>query len=72
MHLLEEVRWEDYEIERWDANAFAFLGNGFDTREYDGRDITHYLGNLDEEGRDVQPEYGDELTQRMAGWAVGL
>ncbi|KAK4561381.1 hypothetical protein LTR86_004698 [Recurvomyces mirabilis] len=68
-HLLERVRYEDFEMEYWDENRFAFLGNGFDTREFDGRDITHYLGLLDDE--DKQPEYGDELVQKMAGWAVG-
>lgn len=43
---------------------------GFDTREFDGRDITHYLGLLDE-GKDVQPAYGDDLLNKLAGWAVG-
>jgi hypothetical protein len=42
----------------------------FDTREFDGRDITNYLGLLD--GEDVQPNYDDELINKMAGWAVGL
>lgn len=73
LHLLKEVRWEDYEIERWDkGNRFAFLGNGFDTRESDGRDVTDYLGGLDEGGRDVQPVYGEELVKKLAGWANGF
>ncbi|KAK5136660.1 hypothetical protein LTR08_002313 [Meristemomyces frigidus] len=72
LHLLERPRFEDFEIGYWDENRFAFLGNGFDTREGDGRDVTHYLGILGDEGRDVQPEYGEELVHRMAGWAVGL
>ena len=72
LHLLKRPRYEDFEMEYWDENVFAFLGNGFDTRETDGRDITDYLGGLDEGGRDVQPVYGDELVRRMAGWAVGL
>lgn len=71
LHLLERPRYEDYEIEYWDDNRYAFMGNGFDTREFDGRDITHYLGNLDEEGRDVQPEYDEDLKNVLAGWAVG-
>ncbi|CAK4032956.1 sterigmatocystin biosynthesis monooxygenase stcW [Lecanosticta acicola] len=71
LHLMERPRYEDYEIETWDDNVFAFLGNGFDTREFDGRDITNYLGNIDEEGEDVQPVYGEELMNKMAGWAVG-
>lgn len=44
---------------------------GFDTREFDGRDITYYLGNIDDQGRDVQPEYGEELINKLAGWAIG-
>jgi hypothetical protein len=98
LHLLDRPRYEDYEIEYWDDNMFAFLGNGeqhfsiicrhvsylcsmvtdhdffhlgFDTREFDGRDITNYLGILDEQGRDVQPQYNDELLNQLAGWAVG-
>lgn len=66
---MEKPRYEDFDIEYWDDNRFAFLGNGFDTREYDGRDITNYLGLLD--GKDEQPEYGDDLLNKMAGWAVG-
>jgi hypothetical protein len=68
-HLLERPRYEDFEIEYWDDNRFAFLGNGFDTREFDGRDITNYLGLLD--GEDVQPDYDSDLINKMAGWAVG-
>lgn len=41
MHLMERPRYEDFDIEYWDDNRFAFLGNGFDTREFDGRDITN-------------------------------
>ncbi|KAK5123775.1 hypothetical protein LTR85_002411 [Meristemomyces frigidus] len=72
LHLLERPRYEDFVMEYWDENRFAFMGNGFDTREFDGRDITHYLGILDDEGKDVQPHYGDELIKQMAGWSVGL
>lgn len=39
------------------------------TREFDGRGITDYLGLL-EEVKDVQPEYGQELVQKLAGWAM--
>ena len=70
LHLMEQPRYEDFGIEYWDDNVFAFLGNGFDTREFDGRDITNYLGLLDEKV-DKQPEYGEELVQKLAGWAVG-
>lgn len=50
--------------------VLTFCFTGFDTREFDGRDITHYLGLL-EDGKDVQPKYGDELLNKLAGWAVG-
>ncbi|GAB7362867.1 hypothetical protein MBLNU230_g3169t1 [Neophaeotheca triangularis] len=71
LHLLSTVRYEDYEIEYWDGNRFAFLGNGFDTRETDGRDVTDYLGSLDGEGVDRQPEWDTGLVDVLAGWAVG-
>ena len=103
-HLMEKPRYEDFEIEYWDDNRYAFLGNGtspassldfmglrcylvapsgfvclryaliycsagFDTREFDGRDITNYLGLLD--GEDKQPDYDPDLINTLAGWAVG-
>ncbi|KAF2759074.1 FAD/NAD(P)-binding domain-containing protein [Pseudovirgaria hyperparasitica] len=70
LHMMKDVRYEDYEIDYWDENRFAFMGNGFDTREFDGRDITNYLGILNDEGKDVQPEYGEELMKTLAGWAI--
>lgn len=70
--VLRQPRYEDFEIKYWDeGNRFAFLGNGFETRESDGRDITNYLGSLDEEGKDVQPAYDEKLIERLAGWAIG-
>ncbi|KAF2397971.1 FAD/NAD(P)-binding domain-containing protein [Trichodelitschia bisporula] len=68
--LLERPRFEDFDMEYWDENRFAFLGNGFHTREFDGRDITNYLGNLDPEGRDVQPEYDEHLVDILGGMAL--
>lgn len=64
---MEAPRYEDYEIKYWGDNMFEFLGNGFEVREFDGRDITNYLGNLDEEGRDVQPEYDEGLIHVLGG-----
>jgi hypothetical protein len=66
LELLRYPRFEDYDIEYWDANRYAFLGNGFEVREADGRDITNYLGLL-EDGRDVQPEYDDGLIDVLGG-----
>lgn len=51
--MLQRPRFEDFDIEYLSQNRFNFLGNGFDTRESDGRDITWYFGLL--EGKDEQP-----------------
>ncbi|CAD0028185.1 unnamed protein product [Aureobasidium pullulans] len=52
------VRWEDYHLTRLEKNRFAYLADGFASRESDGRDLSWYLGLLD--GKDVQPEFKDE------------
>ncbi|KAI9657321.1 MAG: hypothetical protein M1821_003001 [Bathelium mastoideum] len=70
MEMMRQPRYEDFDIEYWDENQFAFMGNGFEIREFDGRDITNYLGLL-EDGVDKQPQYGEELMNELAGWAVG-
>ncbi|OAX83506.1 hypothetical protein ACJ72_02121 [Emergomyces africanus] len=41
--LLKEPKYEDYEIEYWSTNRWAFLGNGFTTEEFDGSDTSKYL-----------------------------
>ncbi|KAK0659414.1 putative sterigmatocystin biosynthesis monooxygenase stcW [Lasiodiplodia hormozganensis] len=69
MELMKAPRYEDFEIVYWNENRFAFLGNGFEVRERDGRDITYYLGLLGDE--DKQPVYGEELVERLAGWKLG-
>lgn len=72
LHFLEALRcprWEDYEMVYWAGNRFAWLGNGFEVREGDGRDVTYYLGLLG--GVDRQPVYGEEMVGRMAGWGLG-
>ncbi|KAF9892982.1 hypothetical protein FE257_012393 [Aspergillus nanangensis] len=51
--VLQAPRYEDYEIDYLTGNRFNYLGDGFDVREYDGRDLTWYYGLLD--GEDVQP-----------------
>lgn len=45
--LASSPRFEDYRIEYWSMNKFAFLGNGFSTIEYDGSDLAWYLGTRD-------------------------
>ncbi|OJJ44468.1 hypothetical protein ASPZODRAFT_161036 [Penicilliopsis zonata CBS 506.65] len=55
---LKSPRWEDYHLTYLSANRFAYLGNGFAAREFDGSDLSWYLGCLD--GEDIQPELPDE------------
>jgi hypothetical protein len=68
LELMRNPRFEDYEIEYRDENRFAFLGNGFEVREFDGRDITDYLGLLD--GKDEQPVYDEGLIDILGGLHV--
>lgn len=53
LSLLEKPRLEDLDVKYCNPlNRFEFLGNGFHVREFDGRDLSHYLGLLN--GEDVQ------------------
>lgn len=52
--VLQHPRYEDYEIEYITGNRFNYLGDGFDVREFDGRDLTWYYGMLN--GEDTQPK----------------
>ncbi|KAH6643680.1 hypothetical protein C7974DRAFT_407401 [Boeremia exigua] len=70
LKMMERPRFEDYEIEYRSENMFAFLGNGFEVREFDGRDITNYLGCLDDDGRDVQPDYDKGLLDVLGGFTL--
>lgn len=48
LELLGTPRFEDYHVTYKNSkNRFAFLGNGFQVREFDGRDLSFYLGILD-------------------------
>jgi hypothetical protein len=55
MELIETPRYEDYIIQYRNRNVWAWLGNGFSTRNVDGRDLTWYLGLVD--GRDEQKDF---------------
>ncbi|POR31118.1 Putative sterigmatocystin biosynthesis monooxygenase stcW [Tolypocladium paradoxum] len=55
---LKTPRWEDYDLKYMTSNRFGYFGNGFAAREYDGSDLTWYLGLL--EGSDKQPALLDE------------
>lgn len=64
LELLSKPRFEDYNIEYCNSlNMFEFLGNGFDTREFDGRDLSYYLGLLDDQ--DVQIDLEADLSHDM-------
>ncbi|OQV06871.1 hypothetical protein CLAIMM_11386 [Cladophialophora immunda] len=65
LDLLATPRFEDYQIEYLNPlNRFAFLGNGFSQREFDGRDLSYYLGLLDGDDRqiDLEADLHDELA----------
>jgi hypothetical protein len=53
--LLAQPRYEDYDIEYRGGNPFGFLGNGFTTREYNGSDLSYYLGTKDAPGALIPP-----------------
>ncbi|KAK4699145.1 hypothetical protein P7C70_g7120, partial [Phenoliferia sp. Uapishka_3] len=57
--VMNKVRWEDYELTTTSANRFEYMANGFAQREFDGRDLSWYIGLL-EGGKDAQPDYSDE------------
>ena len=44
-HMLNEPRYEDYIWRRFSANRFSYLGNGFSTKEGDGKDTAFYFDN---------------------------
>ncbi|KIW30173.1 uncharacterized protein PV07_05935 [Cladophialophora immunda] len=50
-HMLDHPRLEDFEIEYSSPNRFAYLGNGFSTREGPGLDTAYYFDD---------PEHGFE------------
>jgi len=41
--LLENPRYEDFELSYRSKNRFQFMGNGFTLEEVDGRDLSWYL-----------------------------
>jgi hypothetical protein len=56
---LGSPRYEDFEIRYTSMNQWAYLGNGFHRREFDGRDTTYWVGLLD--GQDRQPQYNEDI-----------
>ena len=55
MEVIATPRYEDYDIKYRNRNIWHFLGNGFSTRDTDGRDLTWYMGLVDE--KDEQREF---------------
>ncbi|SCU86233.1 LADA_0D13212g1_1 [Lachancea dasiensis] len=61
IHFFETMgtpRWEDYNLTFSQGNRFEYFGNGFHLRETDGRDLSWYLGTLNDS--DIQPQYTDD------------
>ncbi len=53
--LLANPRYEDYNISYKSDNPFGFLGNGFTMREYEGADLSYYLGTREDPGALIPP-----------------
>lgn len=65
LDLLGTARFEDYDIEYCNPyNMFHFLGNGFSVREYNGGDLSYYLGTTD--GQDRQVDWEADLQEQLA------
>ena len=54
LDVLAAPKFEDYDIEYIGGNRWGWLGNGFSTIEFNGGDVTHYLGEETEEDRQVR------------------
>lgn len=48
LDVLKTPRYEDYDIIYRSANKFTYLGNGFSSKEFDGSDLSYYLGTEDD------------------------
>jgi hypothetical protein len=48
--LLAEPRYEDYDIRYESRNPFEFPGTGFTIGEFDGSDLSYYLGTKENPG----------------------
>lgn len=47
-HLMQNVRFEDWEYTYYSENRFQYLGNGFSTKEDLGKDTTWYFDGPEE------------------------
>lgn len=57
---MQNPRWEDYHLKHTTSNRFGYFGNGFAAREFDGGDLSWYLGLLD--GVDKQLDVSEFLV----------
>lgn len=55
MMMMSKPRLQDYDFEYRSKNMWAWLGNGFSERDCNRKDLTWYLGTVDDE--DKQQEY---------------
>lgn len=69
--LLSSPRYEDYKIEYQSSNPFGFLGNGFHLKEYDGSDLSYYLGTNEKPGK-LLPHPECSAVSHDTDRAVGL
>ncbi|KAJ3543305.1 hypothetical protein NM208_g3643 [Fusarium decemcellulare] len=46
MEMIENPRWEDFDIDYLHSNPFTFMGNGISQRETTGQDLTFYLDDM--------------------------
>ncbi|KAH8692574.1 hypothetical protein BGW36DRAFT_399412 [Talaromyces proteolyticus] len=53
--LLAEPRYEDYDIRYESRNPFEFLGTGFTIDEFNGSDLSYYLGTKENPGALLPP-----------------
>ncbi|KAK2762350.1 hypothetical protein FQN54_001360 [Arachnomyces sp. PD_36] len=67
--LLSTPRYEDYKIVySRDGNPFNFLGNGFSIKEYDGSDLSYYLGTEAGPGAQLpRQSAADKAENEMTG-----
>ncbi|KAH0844333.1 putative sterigmatocystin biosynthesis monooxygenase stcW [Fonsecaea pedrosoi] len=60
LELMSSPRYEDFDINYWSRNMWAWLGNGYSLRDLDDSDKSWYLGLVD--GVDVQKTFDvDEM-----------
>lgn len=72
--LLASPRYEDYKIEYRHGNTFAFFGNGFSVTEFNGSDLSWYLGNEENPGHNIPEEamWNSKKNGKLNGVSNGV